>query len=254
MNITGNTIFITGGGTGIGRGLAEAFHARGNAVIISGRRQGILDRVTAANPGMTSVQLDVEDADSIRATTTELFRTHPEVNVLVNNAGILRAESVHDLARMRADAETTISTNLLAPLRLTNAFLQHFHDDALTNPDALHAIINVSSGLAFVPLVIAPTYNATKAAIHAYSESLRAQLNGTTTSIIELIPPMVATDIVAGQSSNPHALALDAYIDQTMLLLEAEPDATEIVIDSVRFLRYAEREGRYQSTFSLLNA
>ena len=138
-------------------------------------------------------------------------------------------------------------------MRLTNVFLRHFHTQAQANPDAQHAIINVTSGLAFVPLVAAPTYNATKAAIHAYSESLRAQLRASTTSIIELIPPMVATEIVAGQSANPHALALDVYIAETMLQLETDPGATEIVIDSVRFLRNAEREGRYESAFALLN-
>jgi len=167
MDTTGNTILVTGGGSGIGRGLAEAFHALGNHVIIAGSRKQALDETTSANPGMTSVTLDIEDPASIRSFAKQIARDYPGLNVLVNNAGIMRAEKLRAQPDDLADAEATIATNLLGPIRLTAALLP------LLEKQARSAIMNVSSGLAFVPLALTPTYCATKAAIHSYTQSLR---------------------------------------------------------------------------------
>jgi uncharacterized oxidoreductase len=161
MKVTGNTILITGGGSGIGRGLAESFHALGNSVIIAGRRKQVLDETTAANPGMKSVVLDIEDRGSIRAVVSQLAKEYPGLNVVINNAGIMRAESLQAQADDLGDAEAMVTTNLLGPIRLTAALLPSLQKQPYS------AIITVSSGLAFVPLSMTPTYCATKAAIHS---------------------------------------------------------------------------------------
>ena len=253
MKLTGNTILITGGGSGIGQGLAEAFHKLGNTVIIAGRRQQALDEVTAANPGMQSVQLDVDDGESIGRVMAQVIREFPALNVLVNNAGIMRTESVRALPEMLKVAEETIITNLLGPIRLTNAVLSHFHAQAQQDPQARAAVLNVTSGLAYVPLADTATYGATKAALHSYSQSLGALLRGTTTQVIELIPPLVATELTPGQSANPRALPLSDYIEETMRLLAEQPDASEIVIERVKFQRHAERENRHEAAFKMIN-
>ena len=171
MKTSGNTILITGGASGIGRELAERFQAQGNTVIIAGRRRDRLDAVTEANPGMVGYVLDIEDKTGIDAFAATVIAAHPDLNVLINNAGIMLFE---DLTRSRdlADAEAMVTTNLLGPIRLTNALIDHLS----AQPDA--AVVNVSSGLAFVPLVSTPTYSATKAAIHSYTVSLRDALKG----------------------------------------------------------------------------
>ena len=173
MKTTGNTILITGGGSGIGRGLAEAFHKLGNKVIIAGRRQQVLDETTAANPGMSSAILNIEDAASIRAFATKLAASHPALNVVIHNAGIMRPNNLLNQPETLTDAEAIITTNLLGPIRLTAALLPQLKK----RPHA--AVMTVSSGLAFVPLSFTPTYCATKAAIHSWSESLRYQLKST---------------------------------------------------------------------------
>lgn len=248
MNITGNTILITGGNSGIGRGLAEALHALGNRVIITGRRREALDETTAANPGMQSAALDVEDAEAIRAFAASITRDYPTLNVLINNAGIMRAENIPAQPDGLGDAEATITTNLLGPIRMTAALLPHLQ----RQPSA--TIINVSSGLAFVPLALTPTYSATKAAIHSYTQALRFQLRDTTTEVIELIPPAVATELMPGQSANPHAMPLDVFIAESIDLLKTQPSAAEISVEQVKFLRYAAERGEFDTVFNTLNA
>ena len=192
MKTTGNTILITGGGSGIGRGLAEAFQALGNHVIIAGRRQQALEETTAANPGMASLTLDIGDPASIRSFAAELAARYPALNVLINNAGIMRVEKLQAQPDDLADAEAIVATNLLGPIRLTAALLP------LLEKQPYAAIMNVSSGLAFVPLAPTPTYCATKAALHSYTQSLRYQLQGSAIEVLELIPPYVATHLLDG--------------------------------------------------------
>ena len=247
MNMTGNTILITGGGSGIGRGLAEAFHALGNQVVIAGRRKNFLDEVTAANPGMKSLTLDIEDPSAIRSFAAKATAEFSALNVLINNAGIMRVEKLLAQQDDLADAEAIVTTNLLGPIRLTAALLP------LLQKQAQPAIVNVSSGLAFLPLVFTPTYCATKAAIHSYTMSLRYQLRGTPTEVLELIPPYVATDLMSG-ASDPRAMPLGAFIAEVMGILKTEPTPAEICVENVKRLRFAAETGAFDGIFEGLNA
>jgi uncharacterized oxidoreductase len=247
MNPTGNTILITGGGSGIGRGLAKELHALGNQIVIAGRRRRALDETIAANPGMKSLTLDIEDPAAIRAFAAHLVAEFPALNVLINNAGIMRPENLLAQQDDLADAEATVSTNLLGPIRLTAALLPHLQKQ----PRA--AIVNVSSGLAFVPLALTPAYCATKAAIHSYTESLRHQLRGTRIEVLELIPPYVATHLMSG-ADDPRAMPLDQFIAEVMEILKTQPTPAEICVENVKGLRLAAANGKYGAVFAGLNA
>jgi uncharacterized oxidoreductase len=246
MNLTGNTILITGGGSGIGRGLAEELHKLGNQVIIAGRRKQTLDEATAANPGMRSISFDVENEASIHDFAARAIADFPSLNVLINNAGIMRPEHLLG-GKYLADAEATVATNLLGPIRLTAALLQHLEQQSHA------AIVNVSSGLAFVPLVLTPTYCATKAAIHSYTQSLRFQLKSTSIEVLELIPPYVQTDLMDG-AEDPLAMPLGQFISEVMEILKTQPTPAEICVQNVNRLRLAAEQGRYDATFNGLNA
>jgi uncharacterized oxidoreductase len=246
MNLSGNTILITGGGSGIGRGLAEAFHALGNQVVIAGRRKQALDETTAANPGMKSLQLDITDPAAIRAFATEAAAEFPSLNILINNAGIMRAEKLTSQQPDLADAEAMVATNLLGPIRLTAALLP------LLQKQPRSAIMNVSSGLAFLPLSLTPAYCATKAAIHSYSLSLRNQLRDTNTEVLELIPPYVATDLMDG-ASDPRAMPLDKFLAEVMEILKTQPTPSEVCVENVKPLRFAAENGNFDVMFQRLN-
>ena len=249
MKTTGNTILITGGGSGIGRGLAEAFHNKGNQVIISGRREGALREVTEANPGMRSMTLDIGDAANIRAFADEAVRAFPALNVVIHNAGIMKTEALPSAPDYVSTAEDTIATNLLGPIRLTAALLPHLQKQAHA------AIVTVSSGLAFVPMALTPTYSATKAAIHSYSVSLRHQLKGTGTDVIEIAPPYVQTQLMGEhQASDPRAMPLDAFIAEVMHILDTQPEAGEVIVERCRPLRFAERNGKMDEMVEAINA
>jgi uncharacterized oxidoreductase len=246
MNLSGNTILITGGGSGIGRGLAEALHKLGNTVIIAGRRKATLEKVAKANPGMKSLVLDIEDRTAIRALAGRLTSEFPALNVLINNAGIMRAEDLLHQQDDLSDAEAIITTNLLGPIRLTAALLP------LLRKHKQSTIINVSSGLAFVPLALTPTYCATKAAVHSYTQSLRYQLRDTTTEVLEIVPPYVQTDLMDG-AEDPRAMPLKDFIDETMELLQAVPTPPEICVKNVLPLRHAQQKGVHEKVFHGLN-
>lgn len=233
MQMTGNTILITGGGTGIGRGLAEALHALGNKVIISGRRQAKLDETVAANPGIDAILLDIDSASAIRDFARTLTTRYPTLNVVIQNAGIMVEEKLKEGST--ANAEAMISTNLLGPIRLTAALLPHL----LQQPKA--TLMTVTSGLAFTPLALNPTYSATKAAIHSYTQSLRYQLADTNIEVVELVPPYVRTELQgARQANDPTAMPLDEFIAEVIGLLRTSPDAREILVERVKRLRFAE--------------
>lgn len=248
MNVTGNTVLITGGGSGIGRGLAEAFHKLGNKVVIAGRRQNVLDETTRANPGMRSLQLNIDDAKNIREFAGKIAAEFPALNVVINNAGIMRPENLQDESYDLGDAEAMITTNLLGPIRLTSALLP------LLKKQAKSTVMTVSSGLAFVPLAMTPTYCATKAGIHSYSQSLRYQLKDTTVEVLELVPPYVQTELMGEhQASDPRAMPLDAFISESIKILKTQPDAVEICVKTVDPLRYAAEGGHYTEFFKGFN-
>jgi uncharacterized oxidoreductase len=246
MQISGNTILITGGGSGIGQGLAEAFHAEGNQVVIAGRRKELLEEVVAANPGMKAAVLDIGNADSIRSFAEQMKRDYPALNVVIQNAGIMKPEPLKN--GVVADAEAMIATNLLGPIRLTAALLP------LLVKQARAAVMTVSSGLAFVPLATTPTYCATKAAIHSYTQSLRYQLRDTAVQVLELIPPYVQTELMGPRmASDPNAMPLKDFIAESMKILKTSPEATEICVERVKPLRFAEASGGYDAFFKKFN-
>lgn len=247
MKTSGNTILITGGGSGIGRALAESFHALGNQVIIAGRRQAALDEVTRANPGMASLTLDIESPAAIRAFAAQLTAKFPSLNVVLHNAGIMRAENLLAAPDYLADAEAHVTTNLLGPIRLTAALLPHL----LKQSDA--AILATTSGLAYIPLAGFPTYGATKAGLHSYLESLRYQLRGSKVEVIELAPPYVQTELTGSrQAADPRAMPLKDYIAETMQLLSSTPTPPEILVERVKPLRFAAK-GDYPAFFQTFN-
>ena len=227
MKLTGNTIFITGGTSGIGRALAEAFHKLDNQVIISGRRRANLDEVVAANPGMAAIELDITDPASIDAAAARLIAEHPRLNVLINNAGIM----LPDGAAGRVDDRLmidTITTNLIGPIRMTSALIEHLkgRDDAV--------LAYTSSVLGFVPMAVTAVYSATKAAIHSYALSQRFLLRNAGVRVLEVAPPWVRTDLMNSREAE-QAMPLDQFIAETMALLGTEAD--EIVVDGARAFR-----------------
>ena len=234
MNPNGNnTILITGGGSGIGRGLAEAFHALGNKVIIAGRRKDVLDKVVASNSGMAAEVLDVQDPAKLKSFVEAITVAYPGLNVLINMAGIMKPENLAG----SPDAsliDATIATNLTAPLQLTAALLPHLQQQ----PKA--TVMTVSSGLAFMPMAMTATYCATKAAIHSWSLSLRYQLRNTSVEVLELVPPYVQTELMGEQmASDPRAMPLKDFISEVMEILSTQPEAKELLVKNVYPLRFA---------------
>ena len=216
MKLTGNTIFITGGGSGIGRGLAEALHKLGNQVIISGRRAERLQATIDANPGMQAVALDITDPADIKAVAAKLIADHPGLNVLINNAGIM----LPDGADGPVDDEllsATVETNLLGPIRMTSALIEHLK----TRDGAV--VANITSVLGFVPMAIAAVYSATKAAMHSYTLSQRYLLRDSKVSLIEIAPPWVRTELM-NSSEEERAMPLEAFIAGAIEQLGTEAD------------------------------
>jgi uncharacterized oxidoreductase len=248
VNISGNTVFIPGATSGIGLALAIALQAKDNTVIIGGRRTELLDRIAAEHPGLHTIPIDTADPGSIDVAATKVMSQHPDLNVLVTMAGVMHVEDWHRPESFLASAESIITTNILGPIRLIAAFVEHLQGQAEAT------IITVSSGLAFAPLKITPSYNASKAAIHMLSESIRLQLADTTVDVKELVPPGVRTSLLPGYENSAAAMPLDEYITEVVALLEDQPEATEIQVESVKFLRYGEARGEYEHVVSTLNA
>jgi uncharacterized oxidoreductase len=247
MDLSGNTILITGGGSGIGRGLAQAFHSLGNQVVIAGRRQSALDQTVANNPGMRAFELDVEKPSSIRDIAMRTVAEFPSLNVLINNAGIMRRENLLAQQTNLDDAESIVATNLLGPIRLAAALMPHL----LKQPRA--TIVNVSSGLAFLPMAVTPSYCATKAAIHSYTMSLRHQLRHTSVEVLELIPPYVQTDLMDG-AENPRAMPLSQFIAEVMEIFKTQPTPSEICVENVKRLRHAAENRTFDQIFLGMNS
>jgi len=249
MHLTGNTILITGGTSGIGRSLAEAFHQRGNRVIIAGRRQALIDEITAANAGMRGMYVDVQDASAVDTFAAEIREQFPALNVLINNAGISRNEDLSSDARDISVSRSIIQTNIVSVLQLTAALLPTLKQQ----PRA--TIITTTSGLAFVPFAPVPTYCASKAFLHSWLQSLRFQLREMAVEVLELAPPYVQTELAGPhQAADPHAMPLADYISEVMALFgKPELPDGEILVDRVKLLRGAEKSGRYDEIFAANN-
>jgi uncharacterized oxidoreductase len=242
MKMTGNTIFITGGGSGIGRGLAEAFHKRGNKVIISGRRKNALEETTKANAGMASIELDVENLASIKAAARYLTATYSDLNVLINNAGIMLLDTAGD-AQDDAQLVATVTTNLIGPLRLTSALIDHLKAQSSAT------IVYNTSVLAFVPMAATSVYSATKAALHSYVLSQRFKLRNSSVKVLELAPPWVRTDLMNSREAEA-AMPLDEFIEEAIAQLEA--GAEEILVGNAAQLRSnpGPHEGAFVTQFN----
>ncbi|WP_319518904.1 SDR family NAD(P)-dependent oxidoreductase [uncultured Martelella sp.] len=249
MKTTGNTIFITGGTSGIGRALAEAFHDRGNRVIIAGRRQDRLDAITHTRPGMTGLKLDVNDPASLDAVAAQVRADYPDLNVLIANAGVSRPEDLTADGWESATAEMIVETNIVGVVRTVAAFLPLLK----AQPNA--TIMATSSALAFVPRTAFPAYCASKAFLHSWLTSLRHQLRNIPVEVLELSPPYVQTELTgAGQATDPRAMPLGAYIADVMQMLDAENHPRgEVLLERDFARRWAERDGRYDDIFAMMN-
>lgn len=247
MKISGNTVFIPGATSGIGLALAIALQAKGNTVIIGGRRTELLQQISAEHPGISAVQIDISDPASIQSAAKHVLAEHPNLNVLIAMAGVMRIEDWHHPESFLQSAEEIVTTNVLGPIRLIASFIEHLQ----TRPEA--TVITVSSGLAFAPLKVTPSYNASKAAIHMLSESIRLQLADTRVEVKELQPPAVRTDLLPGQQDSEFAMPLKDFVDEVITLLDTQPDVTEIQVEGVKFLRYGEARGNYDEVVATLN-
>lgn len=250
MNITGNTILITGGTSGIGRALAEAFHAERNKVIIAGRRQQLLDEVTKQNPGMIGLPLDVSDENSINSFAAQVRDRFPDLNVLINNAGIAGRE---DYTTEQVDTKTAMAilqTNVISVVQLTAALLPVLK----AQPHA--TLMATTSGLAFVPLAASPTYCASKAFLHSWLEAVRFQLRNTSVEVLELAPPYVQTELGgAQQATDPRAMPLGAFTTEVMQIIRENSMARgEILVQNVKPMRWAEKNGQYEQMVAAMGA
>lgn len=243
MKTSGNTILITGGGTGIGAGLAKAFHDRGNRVIVAGRTAASLQSTVAGNEGMAAIELDVTSDDSVARAAELLARDYPDLNVVIHSAGIMSRDELTggglDLMRQ------VIDTNLIGTIRLVEALVPQLSG----KPGA--TICTVTSGLAFAPLPSAPAYSASKAAVHSYTLSLRHRLKGLV-DVVEIAPPAVRTGLTPGQESREGYMPLEDYIAETMANFDADPALRENLVRNVLPLRHAEREGRMDPMLDML--
>ncbi|MBR0739582.1 SDR family NAD(P)-dependent oxidoreductase [Bradyrhizobium liaoningense] len=249
MKMTGNTILVTGGTSGIGRALAEAFHDRGNRVIVTGRRQALLDQITTDRPGLIGLPLDFDDPASLPRLSADVRVRFPELNVLIANAGISRPEDICADGWDASDAEAIVATNIVGVLRVTAAFLP------LLKRQPSATIVATSSNLAFVPRADFPTYCASKAFLHSWLQSLRHQLRKIPVEVLELAPPYVQTELTgAQQASDARAMPLAAYVAEVMQLLELRVHPRdEVLVERDRARRWAERDGRYEATFAAMN-
>jgi uncharacterized oxidoreductase len=229
MDLTHRTVLIVGGTSGIGLGLARRFAGAGSTVVVGGRNPERVD-------GFETVRIDVTDPNSILRARGEVLAAHPDLDVVVTMSGVMFLENLRDPGHI-AQAEASIAVNLLGTIRVIDAFTPHLI--ARGSGD----IITVTSGIAFLPFPSMPSYGASKAGVHAYTESLRAQLAGTGVEVTELVPPAVAT---AGQEKvNPAALPLEGFLDEVVELLGATPTPPQILVEGVRMHRWAERDGTY---------
>src|ERR1700720_3120681 len=228
MKLTSNTILITGGGSGIGYELTKQLTALGNTILITGRNQAHMDRAKAAFPKIHTFRSDVSDPKAIATLYEQVTEQFPELNILINNAGIMRKINVHDKAGSLEDITREIEINLSGPIRMVKQFLPHLK----TKSEA--AIMNVSSSLAFVPLPISPVYCATKAGLHSFTESLRVQLKNANVKVFDLAPPLTQTELLGG---------FDVEDMKGASLMKVE-DMVKVVVKGMQADRFEIRPGQ----------
>lgn len=249
MNITGNTVLVAGGSNGIGRGIAEALHDRGNRVIVAGRRSGQMAEMARLRPGLSWLELDVTDPASVSRMARQLSEEFPQTNVVFANAGVSRTEDLTGSGWTAEAAQAVVETNILGVIRLIGALMP-----LLAAQD--HAtLVATGSALAFVPRADFPSYCASKAFLHSWLLSLRHQLRGHRIEVLELSPPYVQTSLTGeAQASDPRAMPLAGYVAAVMEKLEAgdHPNG-EILLDVDLPRRHAERDGRFAEVFARLN-
>ena len=248
MQLSGNTILVTGGTSGIGRALAVALHQAGNTVIVAGRRQNLLDEIEQTYPGIVGMQLDVEDSAALQSFAREVQERFPKLNVLFNNAGIAGMEDYTADTIDVSRAKQTITTNITSVVELTAALLP------LLRKQPNSTLMVTTSGLAFVPFPKGPVYSATKAFLHNWLDALRMQLRETSVEVLELAPPYVQTELGGSQQAqDPRAMPLDAYTSEVMSIL-ADPskiEKGEVLVETVKHLRWAERDGHYEKMMEM---
>ncbi len=249
MKLTDNTILLTGATSGIGRALAEALHDRGNRVVVTGRRQALLDQIAAARPGLTGLLLDVNDDASLSRLSSQLRGRFPELNVVIANAGISRAEDMASPAWRADDAQAMVQTNILGVLRVAATVLPFLK----SQPQA--TFMATSSALAFVPRADYPAYCASKAFLHSWLQSLRHQMKPFQMEVLELSPPYVRTELTgAAQAADARAMPVDEYVAQALRMLEAgRIPRGELILEPDMARRWAERDGRYDVVFAGMN-
>ncbi len=225
-------VFITGGNSGLGKALAEAYYRKGSIVVIGGRNQDALDAVAEQCPGMATRLIDLSNRNSIRECAEWLKTEHPDLNLLINNAGIQKVLKF-DRELEEADLCAEVEVNFTGLLLLTNALLPTL----LAQPKA--GIINVTSGLAYVPLASTPVYCATKAALRSFSASLRYQLKETGVSVIEIVPPKVDTALHRDQEAEIPGMSVDDFLQQTLVGLNKGQE--QIFVGKARYLRWLAR-------------
>ena len=245
MNIKGNTVLITGGATGIGFALAEAFLKAGNTVLICGRRQNKLDAARNKLRGVHTFTGDVTrkaDRQALFRWTEEKF---PGLNILINNAGVQSMADLKKGLQGLPQEVNEIGTNLVAPIQLGAQYMP-----SLLKKDAA-AIINVTSGLGFVPIAAMPIYCATKAALHSFTVSLRHQLKNTPVKVFEIIPPMVATELGGTEFSTAHGIPPSVVAEETLKAITE--DRYEIAVGEAAGLVAGSRTD-FDATFQRLNS
>jgi uncharacterized oxidoreductase len=222
MKLSNRTVLVTGGTGGIGLGMAEAFHRSGSRVIVCGRDRKKLSMVGKKFPGITPLPCDVGDVRQRKNLAAEVLRRFPELDTLVNNAGIQRYIDLKKGYDELKSGEDEIAINFVSVVELTALFIGHL----MSRPSA--AVINVSSGLGFMPMLDTPIYSATKAAIHTYSLVLRQQLKDTSVKVIEIVPPMVDTGLNREGRDGAHlkfrGISLSEYIPTVIKGLENDAE------------------------------
>lgn len=245
MKTSNNTILLTGASSGIGQQLAWRWSKAGNTVIATARSREGLEETAKGHERIHPRVLDVTNPKAIDDFAKSIIAEFPALNVLINNAGIMRLEET-GAARDLADDEDMITTNILGPLRMTNALIDHLRQI----PDA--AIVNVTSGLAYVPTARGAVYSATKAAVHSWTETLRFALRDAV-EVIELAPPGVQTDLTPGQSTREGYMPLDDYINEVMDLFAQTPTPPVVAVKNVRPLCDTVDKEKYDEVFARLN-